>query len=235
MDYLIPIQSTEDEHRLKARAAILPIGSFEQHGPYLPLATDTIIACLIANAIAKKYPVQQLPPISITCSHEHTSWPGTVSISAPTLYAVISDIYKSLQQSGIPNLVLINAHGGNYILENIVQETTVTSPSMALFPTSKDWNTARASAELETTAHEDMHAGELETSILLNADPHLVEEGYTAGDHTANSRSALLTLGMKAYTASGIIGRPSLASATKGRNLLNSLVESFAECLGQLK
>src|SRR5258708_10282141 len=136
MEYMIPTQTTEDERRRKTRTAILPIGSFEQHGPYLPLATDTIIACVIANALANSYPVQHLPPISITCSHEHAAWPGTVSISASTLYSVIFDIRKSLQQSGIPNLVLINAHGGNYVLKNIVQEATVARPSMPVFPTS---------------------------------------------------------------------------------------------------
>jgi creatinine amidohydrolase len=234
MEYLIPTQSTEDEAYNKSLTAILPIGSFEQHGPYLPLATDTIIACTIAKALANTYPVQQLPPISITCSHEHSAWPGTVSISAATLYSVIFDIHKSLQQSGTPNLVLINAHGGNYVLKNIVQEATVAAPRMALFPTSEDWEAARAAAELSTTDHADMHAGELETSILLHAHPGLVRPGYAAGDHTANERPALLTLGIKAYSTSGIIGQPSLASATKGKGLLTSLVDSFEGCLTQL-
>src|SRR5215469_3474103 len=116
MEYLIPIQNTEDERRRKTNTAILPVGSFEQHGPYLPLATDTIIACAIANALANSYSVQHLPPISIACSHEHAAWPGTVSISASTLYAVVFDIQKSLQQSGVRNLVIINAHGGNHVL-----------------------------------------------------------------------------------------------------------------------
>jgi len=234
MEYLIPTQTTEDSLRPPVHTAILPIGSFEQHGPYLPLATDTIIACAIANAIAGSYPVQHLPPVSIACSHEHASWPGTVSISASTLYTVIFDIHKSLQQSGIPNLALINAHGGNYILRNIVQEATIAAPCMALFPTNEDWASARAAAGLTTTDHEDMHAGELETSVLLHAQSDLVRTGYTAGDHIVNERSAFLTLGMKAYSTSGIIGRPSLASAAKGKELLASLVNSFADCLAQL-
>jgi creatinine amidohydrolase len=56
MEYLIPTQTTEDERRRQARTAILPIGSFEQHGPYLPLTTDTLIACIIAKALANSYP-----------------------------------------------------------------------------------------------------------------------------------------------------------------------------------
>src|SRR6266536_4185656 len=99
MDYLIPTHSTEDERHREATTAILPIGSFEQHGPYLPLATDTIIACVIAKALADSYPLLHLPPISIACSHEHQAWPGTVSISATTLYAAVFDIHNSLRQS----------------------------------------------------------------------------------------------------------------------------------------
>jgi creatinine amidohydrolase len=234
MEYLIPTQTTDDSLRSQARTAILPIGSFEQHGPYLPLSTDTLIACVISNTISNSYAVQHLPPITITCSHEHSSWPGTVSISASTLYSVIFDIHKSLQQSGVPNLVLISAHGGNYVLRNIVQEATIAAPCMSLFPTNEDWASARATAGLMTTDHEDMHAGELETSILLYAVSDLVRPGYITGDHVANERSALLTLGMKAYSASGIIGRPSLASAAKGKELLASFVTSFADCLAQL-
>src|SRR5258708_38893502 len=148
MEYMIPTQTTEDERRRKTRTAILPIGSFEQHGTYLPLATDTIIACIIANALANSYPVQHLPPISITCSHEHAAWPGTVSISASTLYSVIFDIRKSLQPSGIPNLVLINAHGGNYLLKTILQESALAWPSIALFLTSQSCKTVLRSAHL---------------------------------------------------------------------------------------
>lgn len=234
MEYLIPTQTTEDDRHRQARTAILPVGSFEQHGPHLPLATDTIIASVIANALVNSYPVQHLPAISITCSQEHSAWPGTVSISASTLYAVIFDIHKSLRQSGIPNLVLINAHGGNYVLKNVVQEATVTGPYMALFPTSEDWKTARRAAKVSTTEHEDMHAGELETSILLYAYPDLVRSNYASSDHVANERPGLLTLGIKAYSESGIIGRPSQASATKGKALLTSLTDSFADCMTRL-
>lgn len=87
---------------------------------------------------------------------------------------------------------------------------------------------------MSTTDHEDMHAGELETSILLHAYPDLVRPNYPGSDHVANERSGLLTLGIKAYSASGVIGRPSQASATKGKVLLTSLTDSFANCLARL-
>ena len=102
---------------------------------------------------------------------------------------------------------------------------------MALFPTGTDWADARRSAGLATSNHEDMHAGELETSILLHAHPELVRDGYQAADWTVDDRRYLLTTGMVKYTRNGVIGRPSLASAEKGKAVLASLVERFASVL----
>src|SRR3712207_3968027 len=103
-----------------------------------------------------------LPPITISCSHEHAGWRGTVSISARTLHQIIGDIAESLTRSGVHRLVVVNGHGGNYVLSNVVQEASVHGPWMALFPTGADWVKARQDAGMDTNQHEDMHAGELE-------------------------------------------------------------------------
>ncbi|MET8154895.1 creatininase family protein [Sphaerisporangium sp. NPDC005289] len=234
--YLLPLATTTEIRDRGAEVALLPIGSFEQHGPYLPLATDTIVACTIAGELAAAHPVLLLPPVTVSCSHEHenAAWPGTVSISAATLYAVVRDMAGSLQRSGITRLVLVNGHGGNYVLGNVVQEAAGSGQRMAVFPGAADWEAAWAAAGLETSAWSDMHAGELETSILLHAHPRLVRPGYETGDRLADDRQHLLTLGMAAYTESGVIGRPSLASAGKGKAVLASLVESFGGYLAVL-
>ncbi|MER5433573.1 creatininase family protein [Streptomyces sp. NPDC002588] len=228
---LLPADTTED---VRARAAggapqvaVLPVGSFEQHGPYLPLATDTLVACAIAREIAGAYPVHLLPPVTIACSHEHAAWPGTVSISSVTLHAVVGDIAASLRRSGVEALVLVNGHGGNYVLGNAVQESSARGERMALFPAPEDWEAARERSGVETSLLTDMHAGEIETSILLHAHPELVRPGNESADFTADDRRHLLTLGMSAYTDSGVIGRPSLGSAEKGKELLASLADSF--------
>lgn len=227
---LLPLDTTTEDVRAdRAGVAILPIGSFEQHGPYLPLMTDTVIACAIAREVAAAYRVHCLPPLTISCSHEHAAWPGTVSISAATLYAVVQDIAESLRRSGIHNLVLINGHGGNYVLRNVVQESAGSGTRMALFPGSTDWSAARDRAGVQTPSHSDMHAGEVETSILLHAHPELIRPGYETSDCLADDREHLLTLGMQAYTETGVVGRPSKASSGKGKELLAGLVDSFAE------
>ncbi|MFJ9407234.1 creatininase family protein [Streptomyces sp. NPDC101393] len=224
---LLPTDTTQDVRARQAPLAVLPIGSLEQHGAHLPLTTDTVIACTIAAEIAARRPVQLLPPLTISCSHEHAAWPGTVSISARTLHAVVTDIAASLRRSGVSTLILVNGHGGNYVLRNVVQESAGSGTRMALFPGSADWDAARARAGVRTTLHSDMHAGEIETSLLLHAHPELVGPGHESADHLADDRRHLLTLGMAPYTESGVIGRPSLATAAKGRELLAGLAEAF--------
>lgn len=226
--HVVPVDTTADD-ACRATVAVLPIGSFEQHGPCLPLATDTLVACAIAREIVDSYPARLLPPLTISCSHEHAAWPGTVSISSRTLASLVGDIAESLRRSGVPGLVVVNGHGGNYVLGNVVQEANAKGQRMALFPGLLDWQTAHAAAGIVTPLDSDMHAGEIETSILLATHPQAVRDGYPATDHLAADRRHLLTLGLSPYTDSGVVGRPSLASAEKGRTLLTSLAASFAD------
>jgi creatinine amidohydrolase len=235
MNHIMPTATTSDEEARGAESAILPVGSFEQHGDYLPLITDTVVASVISREIASAYSLLQLPPVTISCSHEHSAWRGTVSISSNTLKSMIDDIYHSITNAGLTSLLILNGHGGNYVLSNIVQEGNAYGKRMALFPSGKDWTEARQSAGMATSNHEDMHAGELETSILLHTTPELVRDGYQAADWMADDRRHMLTAGMSEYTKNGVIGRPSLASAEKGKAALASLVENFASVLEVLR
>ena len=228
---LITAATSADEAKRGATVALLPVGSFEQHGDHLPLTTDTIVACVIANQLAATYNVLLLPPVTVSCSHEHEGFEGTVSISSRTLIAIIDDVRSSLTRSGIKYLVLVNGHGGNYVLSNITQEANVTERRVALFPGRDDFRIARERAGMETTTGEDMHGGEWETSILLHAHPHLVRSTYSQNDHDAPHRPHLLITGIRAYAPRGIIGRPSVASAVKGQAALDSLTSSFSDVL----
>ncbi|MER0243153.1 creatininase family protein [Streptomyces sp. HSW2009] len=226
MDDLITRATTGDERRRGPVVAVLPVGSFEQHGEHLPLITDTAIACLIARRVADDHGLFLLPPITIACSHEHAPMPGTVSISATTLYAMVNDIWQSLKASGVPGLIVVNGHGGNYVLSNVVQELNVAGPRVALFPVPEDRDQARSDAGLESSGAEDMHGGEFEVSLLLHGAPNLVHDGIEEDDHSAPNRPFLLTLGMAEYTTNGVIGQPSLATPAKGKALLDSLSQS---------
>ncbi|MDN5758847.1 MAG: creatininase family protein [Tomitella sp.] len=227
----ISTSTSHDEAERAATVAVLPVGSFEQHGSHLPLSTDTLIACAIARRIAADYNLFLLPPVSLGCSHEHTGFAGSVSISSATLAAIVGDVASSLRTAGVERLVVVNGHGGNYVLSNVVQEANVEDRKMLLFPRSEDWRDARKAAGVVTDNHEDMHGGEAETSILLYESPDIVRSNYRKEDSTADDRRFMLTIGMAGYTENGIIGRPSLATADKGRMLLNAFSALFKEHL----
>ncbi|QOC89676.1 creatininase family protein [Micromonospora craniellae] len=231
---LISGATTTDEANRAADVAVLPVGSFEQHGDHLPLMTDTIVACAIAQAAATAYELLLLPPVTISCSQEHAGWPGSVSIRSSTLTRIITDVAESLSRAGVDRLVVVNGHGGNYVLSNVVQEANVAGRRMALYPRRQDWETARQHAGLSSTSHDDMHAGEIETSLLLHLCPELVRPGYQTADHLAD-RPDLLVLGMRGYTDTGVIGKPSAATAGKGKAVLESLTRSFAASLALLR
>jgi creatinine amidohydrolase len=222
MEKLITEATSFDERRRAARVAVLPVGSFEQHGDHLPLTTDTVIACMIARRISEDHDLFLLPPISITCSQEHAHMAGTVSISAGTLYAMVNDLWRSLQASGVTGLLIVNGHGGNYVLSHVAQEANTAGPCIALFPAHEDRAQARIDAGLESSAADDMHGGEFEVSLMLHGAPHLVRAGISKDDHSAPDRPHLLTIGMAGYTSNGIIGQPSLATAAKGQAILDS-------------
>lgn len=231
----ISTATSHDEAVRASDVAVLPIGSFEQHGEHLPLATDTLIATAIAGRIAVDYNLLLLPPIAIGASHEHADFKGTVSVSSMTLHAIVTDVAASLDRAGVAKLVVVNGHGGNYVLSNVVQESNVGGRRMALFPHSEDWMDARRAAGVVTNNHEDMHGGEAETSILLATSPDVVRPSYRDADFTIDERRHLLTLGIRAYSTSGVIGRPSLATPDKGRLLLESFSAQFKDHLALLR
>ncbi|WP_310737978.1 creatininase family protein [Microbispora sp. H10949] len=232
----LPAVTSGDARRDRSRVAVLPVGSFEQHGPCLPLSTDTVIAQAIADRICLDYDLFPLPPVTISCSHEHSAFPGTLSLQATTLHSVVSDIWKSLDRDGWTGLVIVNGHGGNHVLSNLAQELNADAPRVVLFPTGPDLEAAGRAAALQAeVGRTDMHAGEFEVSLLLHVAPHLVRPGYEAADwETEEWRSGLHLRGIEPYAPQGVIGRPSAASAEKGRVILDSLSSSCGRLLAYL-
>jgi creatinine amidohydrolase len=130
---LISAATTTDEASRAADVAVLPIGSFEQHGSHPPLATDTIVASAIARAVAETCNLLLLPPVTISCSQEHAGWSGSVSIRASTHGAIITDVAESARRAGVEKMVVVNGQGGNYVLSNVVQEANTESRRMARY------------------------------------------------------------------------------------------------------
>lgn len=214
--------------------AIVPIGSFEQHGYHLPYITDTLIATTIAEHMSTIIRADILPPVTITCSHEHKGLGANFSISSTTLWSIVSNITDSCISEGYDLVVLLNCHGGNYVLSNFAQERNYDSPIVLLAPGKHNWQSAVKKAKIESELSEDMHGGEIETSIMMWRHPDLVRKEHIS-DHTCGSRPLLTTLGIQEYTESGIIGKPSLASPIKGEMLVSALCESIADDIKRLR
>ncbi len=206
--------------------AVLPVGAFEQHGSHLPLATDSLIASALAAGLADKTGALLLPVLPVSCSQEHAGFPGTVWLAAGTLAAVVGDIRTSLAHAGIERLAIVNAHGGNLVLAHLAREANLDGPRVWLGPGRHIQEAAFAAAGIETSVHDDMHAGEYETSVLLHCWPGLVRMA-DAADELAE-RPQLAVRGLAAYSRSGTVGRPTRATAAKGRKALEAMTEAMA-------
>jgi creatinine amidohydrolase len=137
-----------------------------------------------------------------------------------------------LRQQDVNALIVVNGHGGNYVLANVAQEVNADNAiQVGLYPSRDDWTEARHAAGISSNNHDDMHAGELETSVLLAAHPAYLRDGWQSSDHTASDRRYSTTLGMRAYTTSGVIGYPSRANAEKGRMVRNHLGQAAGKLI----
>lgn len=158
--------------------ALLPVGATEQHGPHLPLATDSILAERMALEAARrtgKADVLLLPTITYAKSDEHLSFPGTLTIDATTLLATVTQIGHSVARAGIRKLVFLNAHGGNVpVLQIAARQLRLETP---LFTVSAGWISMGFPAGLvsPTEQRDGIHGGLVETAAMLHFCPELVD------------------------------------------------------------
>lgn len=159
--------------------AVLPIGATEQHGPHLPVSVDSDLVMAVVDRTLPRLRGDQnvliLPGLTITKSGEHDRHPGTLSLSADSLLAVLRDIGASVARAGVKRLVLFNGHGGNTaVLETAARDLRI-SHQLIVATCSwfgfSDWDNI---LDPEATSV-DLHAGEAETSAMLAAQPHLVD------------------------------------------------------------
>jgi mycofactocin system creatininase family protein len=203
------------------RAVIVPLGSLEQHGPHLPLDTDTRIAVAVASAAAaRRSGVAVAPPIAFGSSGEHAAFPGTLSIGTAALAEMLVELGRDASRHW-DALLLVNGHGGN--------QDAVTEAVRRLAGERR-----RCAAFTVAPADADAHAGRTETSLLLHLDPAAVrceqaEPGETRP--VADLMDRLRRDGVRPVSPNGVLGDPSGASASEGRRLLDELV---AGCVARL-
>jgi mycofactocin precursor peptide peptidase len=197
-----------------AGLVLVPLGSVEQHGPHLPLDTDTTIAIAVAAGVAAELPGAWVAPaLSYGSSGEHQSFAGTASIGTEALTHVLVELTRSLR-TWADRVVFVNAHGGNLGALNASDE-------IAWVPCA--------------TEDVDLHAGFTETSLMLHVRPEsvrreLVEVGNTRP--LSEILPAMMAGGVGAVSANGVLGDPTGASAAEGERVLKAMVADVLARLG---
>jgi creatinine amidohydrolase len=172
-----------------------------------------------------------LPALSYGCSLGHTElWPGTLSLSVPALTAVIADIGKWVHASGFRKFVIVNSHATNAppCLSALLTLRYEIPEMKARFVSLFDVNQGAAAGYSGDA--EDPHANEAETSMMMHLRPELVHTDR-AVDEVDRTVGRVMTYSMPQVTVSGVVGRPTSASAGSGKELLDVIVEGIAELL----
>ena len=232
--------------------AVLPLGATEQHGPHLPLGVDTVLVEGVVNEaighLKATDPVLFLPTLPIGLSVEHTGFAGTLSLSSQTTLAVWLELAASVARAGVKKLLLFNAHGGHVGLMDVAAREMRGQHGLKVFGSS--WYQLPLGAAMQAfSAHEQrfgVHAGDVETSMMLALAPELVTmsaaqnfvsaatERATHFTLLGDGRSAKLGWHMQDYNPHGAAGDASDATARKGQALLQEAGTQLAVLLREL-
>lgn len=202
--------------------AVLPFGALEQHGPHLPLATDTLTAQRVAESVADHFSAVLLPAVPYGDTWNNSGYPGTVSLSASTVTAIAIDLGRALHAQGCRALVIVNGDWGNRqplysatrtLLESGFPTITLDYPGMP-DAIERVIDSAPAAPGLH-------HAEEVETSIMLALRPELVRsEEYVVCYPEFPVDFGIRPMKLHQFSSSGVFGDPRAASAQKGSTLL---------------
>ena len=230
--------------------AVLPVGAIEQHGPHLPLSVDTaIVNGLVATClplIPDDCPAIFLPTMSVGKSNEHSAWPGTLTHSAQTLMAMWSDIGASVAAAGVRKLVMLNAHGGQIAVMDIVARDLRIKHSMIAVAANWFAMGMPKGVLTETEALHGIHAGDMETSMMLALHPELVRMDHArdfvprnaglARDnvHLGLGNAGKLGWQMQDLNAAGVAGNAATATADKGWAFIDHAARQIAVLLGEV-
>ena len=218
--------------------AVLPLGATEQHGPHLPLSVDSRLTRAVIQAmwlhLDPDCHVAVLPPLEITKSDEHAGFAGTLTLSATTLLAVLSDITASLDRAGVRRLLFLNGHGGNTALLEIATREARRGHGMIAAHASWFALADLGDFDPQALAH-DIHAGDTETSAMLYAAADLVdmtraEDFRTAMQDWADHGHRTGLSGQPArpgwviedLNPQGACGNAAAATVSKGKKLIES-------------
>ena len=237
--------------------AVLPVAATEQHGPHLPLNVDTTLVEGVIEAALPHLPAAQpvlfLPTQAVGFSPEHTRFAGTLTLKAETVIRLWTELAESVAQTGVKKLVLFNSHGGQVGLLDVVARDLRARLGMLVY--SVNWFNLPLTGEdgkpvndlFSAAEHRfGIHAGEIETSMMLALKPEQVDMRAAQHFHSTSQdraekfsllgdgRSAKLAWQMQDYNPQGAVGNAAAATAEKGRALLGAAGRSLAQLLVEM-
>ncbi|MDI2030172.1 mycofactocin biosynthesis peptidyl-dipeptidase MftE [Saccharopolyspora sp. TS4A08] len=204
---------------------LVPVGSLEQHGPHLPLDTDTAIAVAVANGTAARLAEHGVttwvaPALTLGSSGEHQHFAGTLSIGTEVLQHMVVELVRSAR-TWVPRVVLVNAHGGN------ARALTLAVTQLVREGHEVAWLPCR-------TEEVDLHAGCTETSLMLHLHPNSVRVELAEAGNTgplAEILPAMIDGGVIAVSPNGVLGDPAGATAEQGRDLLEMMIADTVQAV----
>ncbi len=235
-------------HELRALAnenavVILPIASIEQHGPHLPVMTDTRLGQEVAHRAARlsygTRPVVVTPAVWSGLSEHHMPFGGTLILSHDTFRRVVRDLIDSITRHGFRDILISNSHGGNIIaMQQILDELSPLSEATLVATTYVTEAGENLSQHLEDQPGV-MHAGEAETSMMMVCEPELVDDSDLGGLASPMDGKKFLQAGEGSYrwrpfahvTENGLAGNPARANAEKGEKMLEAAAEALARLI----
>ena len=207
----------------KKQIAIIPVGSIEQHGPHLPISTDSDIVTEIASKLSDRVKGILLPTISYGISDEHFPF-FNLSIKKSTLSRILEDICESLIKNGISKIIIINGHYGNLDSLRSFEKKQKTRRKIKIFSYWKYMD------------KEFDHAGNVETSIMLaiskNVDMRKAKKGFQTDGMSKREISKINKLAQKSFpkvTGNGVWGDPTKSSARLGRKIIKEVVDNLVK------
>ena len=214
---------TADEINLMGDMAIVPVGSLEQHGPHLPVITDTVLAQEIANRIGERLGAFVLPCLPISTAYEHKGKKGSVWMNPDTFFRMLCDIVLNLKGQGYKKVVVLRGHGGIFVMDPVIRHLNAEHNPGLLVCRLDPYFDNRVDEICETKCH--IHAEEMETSIMLYLRPELVKMERAVDFVPVVPREFLNYGSIFRYSPDGVWGFPCSASAGKGKLILESCVE----------
>ena len=221
---------------------ILPVAAMEQHGPHLPVMTDTCIGLEVAKRAAAKAsavrPTVVAPVVWHGLSEHHMPFGGTLTLDHDTFFAVLKCLVRSLVRHGFTDILISNSHGGNVLAINTAADQLAPEFGATIVTTTYVREAAEAIGGLLEDQPHIMHACEGETSMMMALVPDLVDGSDLAALATKRKRGPLdagkASYRWRSYThasANGVSGNPARASVEKGQNILEAAASAIAELI----